>query len=127
MNSSKILFFINGPVPNAEDREEAAQLRALNPKNKVVFRNANWATIEEGVEPFFDLRGCVPDFYLDFQKRVKEIGAVVETDKPEGYIVDTGVTFGKPVESVNVEEEASAAPPVSKTSRVRAEMNKKKG
>lgn len=124
MKSSKILFFIDGPVPSAEDRAESEKLMELNPKHKVVFRNAQWATIEEGVEPFFDLRGCVPDFYLDFQKRVEEIGEEIgdATEKPDGYIVDMGI--GKPEDSINFE--AGALPPVSKTSRVRAELNKKK-
>ena len=54
---SKILFFINGPVPTEAEREQAAQI-----VGNVVFRNAKFAD-GESCEQCDGVAGSVPENY----------------------------------------------------------------
>lgn len=126
MTPSKTLFFIKGAVPSIEDRELAKELSLTS---TVVFRNVQWVTPEDGIEDFKELAGCVPQFYLDFQKKVEEV--VVEKEDelaPTGDLVQVGGLMNLARTATPIEEivhEAKATPPVTKAKRVKMDLNKK--
>lgn len=58
MSIPKILYFISGPAPKAEDVEKASQIKA-----KVVFRNALAVHPESALEDCDGVMGDVPESY----------------------------------------------------------------
>lgn len=55
---AKVLYFVNGPAPTAEDFETAYNLRA-----NVVFRNATAVSDSESLEICHGVTGSVPKIY----------------------------------------------------------------
>lgn len=70
------LFFINGPVPTAEQQEEADGLNGL-----VCFRNRLFVRDDEphAVEAFDELHGDIPPVY---QRAARAKAGVKEPEKP---------------------------------------------
>lgn len=55
---TKVLFFIADFVPTEDEKAAAAQIKA-----NVVFRNARFVSIEDGLEPCDGVAGKVPEQY----------------------------------------------------------------
>jgi len=59
MSKAKIIYFINGSVPSADDLANAEKIQGV-----VVFRNVKFILPEDAAEPCDGVAGAVPKQYL---------------------------------------------------------------
>ena len=132
MKTPKVLFFINGPVPTADDLQQAAELEAQG--NKVGFRNVQWVTPDAGIEIFDALAGAVPKMYQDFLAKLEsddEFQADIERQKRKAPAPPAPPAAPAKVELVEEEAtgedmfKADAPPPVAKAKKVSVAISKK--
>ena len=132
MKTPKVLFFINGPVPTADDRQQAAELEAQG--NNVGFRNLQWVTPDAGIEIFDALAGAVPKLYQDFLAKLElddEFQADIERQKRKAPAPPAPPAAPAKVELVEEDAtgedmfKADAPPPVAKAKKVSVAISKK--
>lgn len=132
MKTPKVLFFIHGPVPTADDRQQAAELEAQG--NNVGFRNLQWVTPEAGIEIFDSLAGDVPPMYQEFLAKLEsddDFQADIERQKRKAPAPSAPPAAPAKVELVEEEAtgedmfKADAPPPVAKAKKVSVAISKK--
>lgn len=65
----KVLFFIDGPAPAAEDSADVDTIIAANPRFQVVFRNGQSVSIDDPVERCDFVAGEeIPEKYTKFER-----------------------------------------------------------